>query len=198
MDEGDFPAGATTPGQAESRSARAALDAWLTARKEAEPAWVTIWRELCAEWAPVIGADGELALNARGAARTRRRWDWRKALYIAWASVPKSQREPKTLDGLVDLLGLASAGTIRNWRREDPEIGERIAALPRALLCEHVADVYAAMIAVATTPDYHGFQDRKLLLELTDEYRASLTLEERATAVQVYLPDNGRTTGDGA
>ena len=77
------------------------------------------------------GADGEPLLNAKGEVRTRRRWDWRKALYIAWSSVPKSKREPKTLEQFVALLGLSSSGTIRNWRAHDPGIAERIAALPK-------------------------------------------------------------------
>jgi hypothetical protein len=170
MTEDDFPASADTPGQTASRVARLGLENWLKERTE-RPAWFDLWNNLCAERAPVLGPDGELALNERGQARTRRRWDWRKALYIAWSSLPKHLREPKTLEELVRLLGLASSGTIRNWRRSDPEMAERIAAVPREMLLDHVADVLMALRQVATQVDPKAHSDRKLFLEITGIYQ---------------------------
>jgi hypothetical protein len=172
MDEefdGDFPASESTPGQTESRVARLSLENWLK-KQDARPAWFELWEDLREERAPLVGKDGELLLNERGQVRTRRRWDWRKALYIAWASLPRYLREPKTLEGLVSLLGLSSSGTIRNWRRNDPGIIERIASVPAELLLEHVADVLHALTVVASDADPKAHQDRKLFLELTKVY----------------------------
>jgi hypothetical protein len=157
------------PGQAESRQARMSLAEWLKAVPE-PPTWLAIWEELTAERAPMLGADGELALNEAGQARVRRRWNWRQALYIAWMATPRHERQPATLAELADLLGLSSTGTFRNWRRNDPEIDERIRALPKTLLLGHVVDVYAALVAVASDPDPKAFQDRRLFLEIAGEY----------------------------
>ena len=165
----DFSASAGTPGQGASRAARGELENWLKERTE-RPVWLELWADLRTERALIVGADGEPALNERGQARTRRRWDWRKALYIAWSSLPKDRREPKTLEELVRLLGLASSGTIRNWRRHDPELAERIASVPKELLLDHVADVLQALTMVATQADPKAHPDRKLFLELTRVY----------------------------
>lgn len=173
----DFPATENTPGQAESRAARNQLDRWLNEQGEERPAWLDLWNDLRAERAPLMGPDGEALLDERGKVRTRRRWDWRKALYIAWASLPRRLRKPETLDGLCDLLGLSSAGTIRNWRRNDPEIMERIASLPAELLLDHVTDVLDALTAVAEQPDPKAFPDRKLFLEITRVYNPRGTVE---------------------
>lgn len=168
-DDEDFPASESTPGQAESRVARLNLENYLKQQKQ-RPAWFDLWEDLREERAPVVGRDGEPLLNERGQVRTRRRWDWRKALYIAWASLPRNARAPKTLEELVSLLGLSSSGTIRNWRRNDPGIIERIASVPAELLLEHVADVLDALTVVASDPDPKAHQDRKLFLELTKVY----------------------------
>lgn len=175
MTDDDFPANESTPGQAESRAARSELDRWLAQQVE-PPAWFTLWNELRAERVPVIGPDGQPILDARGEFRTRRRWDWRKALYIAWSCVPKNQRLPKTLEELCSLLGLSSTGTIRNWRRKDPTLHERIEQLPKQLLINHVADVYDALVTVASSADPKAFNDRRLFLELTGQYSQKGTL----------------------
>jgi hypothetical protein len=186
--EADFPAAANTPGQAESRAARNELQRWL-AQQTDPPAWYTLWNELRDEQVIVAGPDGQPALDERGNARTRRRWDWRKALYIAWSCVPKASREPKTIEELCSLLGLASTGTIRNWRRKDPGLAERIAELPRSLLLNHVADVYDALVSVASTADPKAFNDRRLFLELVGQYAPK-------GAVMVSGPEGGAVPVD--
>lgn len=153
----------------QSRAARVAVDGWLTEQIEPPP-WLSLWRDLCDERVVVLDSDGQPVLDARGEMRTRRRWDWRKALYIAWSCVPKQSRLPKTLEELCSLLGLASSGTIRNWRRADPGLQERIVELPRQLLVNHAVDVYDALVSVATTPDPKAFNDRRLFLELIGQY----------------------------
>lgn len=147
------------PGQAESKASRTALGTWLGERQRAgqgPPAWLELYDDLLEERGP----DG------------KPRWDWRKALFIAWSCVPRPQREPGTLTEVAGMLGVRPS-TMRKWRLHDPEIVDRISAAPRRMLLEHVADVYAALVEVATQPDPRAFQDRRLFLEMTGDYRPS-------------------------
>ena len=167
MDEdGEYGAAPDVPGQAKSRQARAELETWLQGC-EIRPAWEEMWRELLEQRTPLVGRDGELKLNERGQARVRRRWAWRVAAFIAWMCTPRAQREPKTLEELALLLGLASAGAFRQWRARDPGVDEMISRLPRQLLAGNLADVYAATVAVAVCHDPKGHPDRRLVFELT-------------------------------
>jgi len=157
-----FTTPSAAPGQAESRMSKQRLGVWLGERQRlghAPPAWLELYDDLLEE----RGADGKL------------RWDWRKALYIAWAALPRGQREPKTLGELANMLGVR-ASTMRKWRLHDPEIVARISETPRRLLLEHVADVYQALVDVATMADPRAFQDRRLFLEMTGDYRPSAAL----------------------
>lgn len=98
-------------------------------------------------------------------------WDWRVAAYIAWAASPKNLRSPKTQDELARLhLGLTSDRAINTWRRKNPAIDEMVAIMQAAPLWERRAEIYAALIAVATTHEYKGHNDRKLALELLGDY----------------------------
>jgi hypothetical protein len=171
-------------------AARAELDAWLAERAQALE-WADYWRELCAERTLVLGRDGEPVLNSRGEAREKLRWGWRKAAYIAWSSTPKTKREPKTLEELARLLGLSSAGTIRNWRRKDAGIAERIAELPRQFLAERVPDVMEALGRVASWADPRAHPDRRMFLEMMGEYSPK-GLDVRATAEAAAGVDLGR------
>lgn len=147
----------------------------------------------------MLGADGELVLNEAGQARVHRRWNWRQALFIAWMATPRHERQPTTLAGLADLLGLSSTGTFRNWRRADAEIDERIRALPKTLLLGHVADVYAALVAVASDPDPKAFQDRRLFLEIAGEYSPKglqVSAEANASAGMAFEEALQRAYGD--
>lgn len=148
-----FTAPANAPGQTESRLYKAAVDSWLS-EQEQQPAWRALYDELLTE-------------------RTeagRPRWDWRRALYIAWRSVPPMLREPKYERGLIGILGLTSTRTIRQWREKDPGIEERIAALPREMLLDHVSGVMAALVQVASDASPQAHPDRKLFLEMTGYY----------------------------
>lgn len=150
------------PGQAESRLAKRDLDRWLAAlqeRREAPPAWLEFYDALLDERTE----DG------------RRRWDWRKALFIAWSCVPRQQRQPRTLTELAGVLGLRPS-SIRKWRSHDPEIVARISSGPREMLLDHVADVMQALVDVASMADPKAFQDRRLFLEITGNYHPSAAL----------------------
>lgn len=171
-------------------AARAELDAWLAERAQALE-WADYWRELCAERTLVLGRDGEPVLNSRGEAREKLRWGWRKAAYIAWSSTPKTKREPKTLEELARLLGLSSAGTIRNWRRLDPGIMDRIGELPRQLLADRMPDVMHALVEVASSPDPRAHPDRRMYLEMMGQYSPK-GIDVRATAEAAAGVDLGR------
>lgn len=136
-----------------------------------------VWRELMEEKAPVLGRDGELALNARGEARVRARWRPEVALFIAYKCTPKKQRIPDSLEKLAELLGVASPAAFRKWRERDPGIDERIRKLPKELLAGHLPDVYDALVEVASMPDPKANADRKLFFQLTGE------LEEKSSLV---------------
>jgi len=183
-----FTAPALAPGQDVSRLKKRELDqhlAGLQAQDVAPPTWMELYDALLDE----RGEDGH------------RRWDWRKALFIAWCCTPKEERDPKTLGGLARRLGVATS-TMREWRYKDPEIERRISELPRLLLMEHVASVYQALATLASTPDPKTFQDRRLFLELTGQYSpkagvilsgdvqvATITAAERIAAMQRALEE---------
>jgi len=174
-----FTAAVLAPGQQESRSAKAALDAWLAGLDAgARPEWEAVWQELMAE----------RVVDERG--RPRPRWDWRKALYIAWCVLPADRRRPATVHELAtQRLGLRDTATIRHWRAKDPEIDERIASLPRRLLLGHVATVLDALVTVAKEPDPRSFQDRRLFLEMTGQYSPRTQLQAEVETVTLGVEE---------
>lgn len=98
-------------------------------------------------------------------------WPWRIACYMAWASSPKVGRWPVTLDDLAkEVLGLRGTRVIYTWRSKHPAINQVVAMLQAAPLWEHRREVIEALVTVASQPDYKGFNDRKLFLELTGDY----------------------------
>lgn len=147
MDDQDtrFPASEETPGQAESRTAY--------------QRFVEDRLGVCAWW------DDYLVLRAEG-------WDWRKAVYIAWASSPVRGRWPPTQELLAtEVLGLRSDRTIRKWREKFADIEARIVEMQAGPLMRWRRDAFEALIAVATTPEPGAHSDRKLFFEMTGDYR---------------------------
>ena len=165
-----FPASESTPGQAQSRRAYKEILASLTNYE-----W---WQDY-------------LELTERG-------WDWRKAIYIAWASSPSKSRVPATQEELAtQILGLASDRVIRKWRKDQPELDAEIANMQAAPLLRHRRDVFQALITSATDPDPKSHPDRKLALELMGDYKPrqvqEITGEDGGPMlVRIYLPANGR------
>ena len=86
VEEG-FTASPNVPGQEQSHESKAGLEAWL-AEQEAVPAWLGMYRDLLAERTET----------------KRPRWDWRKALYIAWSATPRNNRWPKNHNELASFL----------------------------------------------------------------------------------------------
>lgn len=159
-EEGVFPASAGTPGQLVSR----ATYARFIESRENFPWWEVY-----------------LELRARG-------WDWRKAVYIAWMAVPTSKRFPKTLQALaVEVLGLRSDSTIRQWRRKEREKKEKenkeeaiLKAIEMAqtmLAGDALSDVMEAWVEVAKTPHPAAHPDRKMYLEWKGVYQPKQGVE---------------------
>jgi hypothetical protein len=120
-------------------------------------------------------------------------WPWRVACYIAWASSPKIGRWPGTLKELsTEILGLTGPRTVYTWRQKFPTIDTVVAMMQAAPLWEHRRDIFEALIKVATTPDYKGFNDRKTALEMLRDYipRSQLELRKGAKPDEEELSDD--------
>lgn len=139
-----FPAGEATPGQAQSRKA---YQENLDSLKGFD--WWQDYLEL-----------------------TRRGWDWRKAIYIAWSAAPSATRIPVTQEELaLTVLGLASDRVIGTWRKRNPEMDDEIARMQAAPLLRHRREIYDALVTCASDPDPKSHQDRKLALEMLGDYK---------------------------
>ena len=185
-DDTGFTAPVEAPGQPESRAGKARLDA-LLAGAEVKAEWQELYEDLLHERVDVVDAQG------RPTGRTKPRWDWRKALYIAWSCAPRDKRWPRFERELASLLGLSNTSTIRHWREKDPEIDERIRSLPAAMLLDHVADVMAALVEVAKQPDPKAHQDRKMFLEITGNYQSTGSLAVSMSPISyIEIPEDER------
>jgi hypothetical protein len=101
-------------------------------------------------------------------------WRWEVAVYIAWRSMPRKYRFPETQEELAKkCLGLSSDRAIATWRKRNPFIDEYITILQGELVFDRIPDVLDAMAEVASSYDYKGNADRKLLLEMTGRYTPS-------------------------
>jgi len=99
-------------------------------------------------------------------------WDWRKAVFIAWAASPARDRKPATQGELAtEVLGLKNDRTIRKWKERDPDIESMIAAMQAAPLLRHRRDIFEALAASASDSDPKSHADRKLALEMMGDYR---------------------------
>lgn len=104
-------------------------------------------------------------------------WKWRVAVYIAWAAQPKKRRWPETQEELaIKCLGLNSDRAIATWRKKYPSIDETISMLQASIIFDAVPEALQAMVDVATTADYKGHADRKLMMEMTGLYTPSSRL----------------------
>ena len=143
-DETLFPASERVQGQAQSRKAYHEIAEHLKTQ-----GW---WSDY-------------LLLRERG-------WDWRKAIYIAWAASPAKGRIPATQEELAqNALGLTGDRVIRKWREADQTIDDTIAEFQAAPLMRHRRDIFDALIASASDPDPKSHADRKLALEMMGDYK---------------------------
>lgn len=146
----------TLPGQVESRAAYRQLE---------ETAGEAIWFE------------DYLRLRNETDEAGKARWDWRKAVYIAWAALPGHMRWPKT-QGLLatQILGLSSDRSIRTWRMKDPGIDDRVAQMTGEMVFRFRASTLWALGSVASMADPRAHSDRKMLLEMTGDYHNTMRL----------------------
>lgn len=100
----------------------------------------------------------------------REGWYWRDAAYIAWKSLPKKVRRPKTQAALADMLGMEES-SLRRRRAQNPLIDQRAnkAILTNNLLSE-MDGVVEALMESAKNANYKNHPDRKLALEMAGLY----------------------------
>lgn len=147
-------------------------------------------------WGPYLGLRAE-----QDEETGKPRWNWREAVYIAWASLPKRKRWPGTQEELArQVLGLTNDRTIREWKAKRPEIQERIVRLTGESLMRHRADVIDALAQVAAMPDPKAHSDRRLFLEMTGDYKPRQGVEhsgpegEAITIEVIYDNDTDKIT----
>lgn len=110
-------------------------------------------------------------------------WGWRKAAYIAWASMPANLRSPKTLgqtkdgeNGLAQLLGLRSEKAFARWRKDNPAIDQAVARFAMESVMAATPDIVNALIESASNPSYKHAPDRKIALAMSGLYQKEQTL----------------------
>jgi hypothetical protein len=92
---------------------------------------------------------------------------WRIAAYVAWASIPRESRKPKTQDEFARaVLGLTSDRRISEWRKKYP-IDQMIADLQGEMLMQYRPSVFDAIGWGASQRDYKAAAQQRLFVELT-------------------------------
>jgi hypothetical protein len=110
---------------------------------------------------------------------------WRIAAYVAWATMPRQMRWPKTQDEMArEVLGLSSDRVISEWRKKYP-IDQMIADLQAESLMEYRPGAFHALGTMANQISYRASADRKLFFEMTQDYtpRQRIIEEQANTAV---------------
>jgi hypothetical protein len=109
---------------------------------------------------------------------TQAGWPWRVAAYIAWCTVPRKFRWPRTQEELAtQVLGLTTDRVIATWRRRNPAIDQVVAMFQAAPLEAHRLDFFRALIVSASNPDYKNHNDRRMALEMTGDYTPKVKAE---------------------
>ncbi|HIP70085.1 MAG TPA: hypothetical protein EYH05_01660, partial [Anaerolineae bacterium] len=91
-------------------------------------------------------------------------WYWREAAVIAWLSMPRDKRLPKTQYDLARILGCSDQIITKIKRKASTQAA--MMRLTTASLFAHKAQVDAALIESASDPDYKHNQDRKTFYTL--------------------------------
>ncbi|MBK8990145.1 MAG: hypothetical protein IPM39_29460 [Chloroflexi bacterium] len=131
-------------------------------------------------------------------------WEWRKAAYIAWASLPATSRRPPSLGQFADVIGLATTKQIRAWRLKNKAIDLAVQRLSLSNLLDDAPAVIQALIDSASDANYKAAPDRKLFFEMTGMYvpRSRLglaldTTEDDADMSSLSRDDLARLAGMG-
>ncbi len=102
----------------------------------------------------------------------------RLAAYIAWATMPKQYREPKTqAEFAKEILGLTSDRAISTWRKKFHEIDLMISELQAEKMLEYRPGAFLALGTVASDPSYRANPDRRLFFEMTKDYTPRTKVE---------------------
>jgi hypothetical protein len=112
-------------------------------------------------------------------------FEWRVAVFIAWASSPVVGRVPKTQGQLAtEFLNLTSDRAIRKWRAMNPKIDQFVAKMKAEPLLRYRDAAFRTLgeLAIREDPDTH--QDRQLFFEMTGDYRPK-------SAMTLMGPNNG-------
>jgi hypothetical protein len=99
-------------------------------------------------------------------------WPWRQAAYIAWASTPKENRNPKSQEELAKrVLNLTSDRAISTWRKKNPAIDSMVAVLQSSELWDHRADAFHQLIegVKKSGSDYKFAKHLELFLRMTGD-----------------------------
>lgn len=105
-------------------------------------------------------------------------WPWRMAAWVAWSTMPKSRRWPRTQEELArDVLGLTSDRVIATWRKKHPTLDQLIADLQASEMLDARSDVLRALKISASEADYKHSPDRRIFLTMTGDYSENKKLE---------------------
>lgn len=85
--------------------------------------------------------------------------------FAQWMAIPKRLREPATHGEMAKHLGV-HIDTLADWKKRD-DFWERVKGYRKAFLRETIPDILDAAIQAAKRD---SFNDRKLLLEMMEEY----------------------------
>lgn len=123
------------------------------------------------EWAKAKFGTGDFSWFEDYEYLIDRGWPWRVAVYIAWATMPKIARKPKTMKELATkVLGLNSPRVIYEWRKKYPEIDTVVAMMQTRSLWEDRKGFFDALVVSGTNPDYKNHPDRKLGFEMMNDH----------------------------
>lgn len=115
---------------------------------------------------------------------------WKIAVYVAWSSVPKEMRVPRTLNELAtEYLGLTSARQIYEWRKHFDGIDTMIGSLQSQEFLEDRADVLHTLKYMAKQPDYKNAKYTDMYLTMTGDL-------VRTSKLEAFLKQNGYSDDD--
>lgn len=115
---------------------------------------------------------------------------WKIAVYVAWSSVPKEMRVPRTLQELAtEYLGLTSARQIYEWRKHFDGIDVMIGSLQSQEFLEDRADVLSTVKFMAKQRDYKNAKYADMYLTMTGDL-------VKTTKLEAFLKQNGYSDDD--
>lgn len=110
-------------------------------------------------------------------------WQWRIAVYIAWAASPRIGRYPETQEALANnILGLTSDRQIATWRKKNPTIDVIIALMQSIPMMTYRRDIFQALAISASDPSHKASADRRTALTISGDYVTHMKIDERRSS----------------